>query len=50
MIGGRKAHIFIVAFGREVGRVAIKKAHLAVLRRNEFLEILILDHNLLQSP
>lgn len=50
MIGGRKAHIFVVALGRKIRRIAIKKAHLAVLCRDEFLEILILDHDLLKPP
>ena len=50
MISGRKAYVFVIALGREIRRIAIKKAHLAVLCRDEFLEILIFNYNLLKPP
>ena len=50
VVGSCETYVFVIALGRVVGRVAVEKAHLAVLSADELLKIPVFDYDPLQAP
>ena len=49
VVGSCETYVFVIALGRVIRRVAIEKAHLAVLCGDELLKVSVFDYDSLQT-
>lgn len=50
MVGSRETDVAVIAFGREIRRIAVEKSYGAAILFNQLLKVLVLDHDLLKPP